>query len=58
MTIKRAREIFGDDIKNLSDDQVSEMIARDTRLISGLLDMFDNLLTMKAKGVNNGIRHD
>jgi len=39
MTTKRAREILGEEIENLSDDEVQEMIDRDFIFCDVLLDV-------------------
>lgn len=61
MTIQRVRELLGTEIEDLSDDQISEMIARDSAMLDGFLDVFDaehykrSSLTERRKSNDNGI---
>ena len=50
MTVQRARELIGQDIEILSDQEVSEMIQRDSSFMEVMLE----LLTNNVTGEHNG----
>lgn len=54
MTIEHCRQLLGQDIQSLSDQEVSEMIQRDSSFMEVLLE----LLTKNPLGGKNGIRCD
>ena len=60
MTIERARGLLGIEIADVSDEQVSEMIARDSAMLDAILDVFDTVryersfLTERSKYADNG----
>lgn len=58
MTIKRTRELLGNRIKYLSDDEVAVMIARDAQMVRELIPVFDKFLTTGRWKFNNGITDD
>ncbi|MBI3379167.1 hypothetical protein HY029_00235 [Candidatus Gottesmanbacteria bacterium] len=53
MTIQKAREIIGEEIQSLSDQEIQEMIDRDFMLCDALLDVImtvsEDLLTKYEK---------
>lgn len=54
MTIQRAREIFGDIIQDMTNDEVAEMIERDTGAIRAILTVFEQYLTNEKRRWNTG----
>lgn len=57
MTTERARELLGDEINTLSDQEVISLIQREGELCDALLDVIvPELLTMQWEGGNNGSR--
>lgn len=59
MTIQRTRKIFGDKLKNKTDDEVLEFIQQTSNLCDHLLDMVLNTdLTHYKKGDYYGNRSD
>ena len=54
MTIKRAREIFGSEIQNMTNDAVAEMIERDTAAMRGILIVFEEYLTNEKSKCDTG----
>ena len=51
MTVERARELIGREIENLLDEEVLQMIQRDSAFMEEML----NLLTTGIKGGKNGV---
>lgn len=54
MTVEHCRKILGQDIQSLTDQEVTEMVQRDSSFMEVLLE----LLTKNPLGVENGTRCD
>lgn len=55
MTINRTRELLGEEVKNLSDEEISKLIAQASRFCDVILDLVNRkILTQKNIGVKNG----
>lgn len=56
MTVAEARQLLGEDIKDLTDEEVILMISADSQLIDVLFTLYEqNRLTSETKGGKNGL---
>jgi hypothetical protein len=59
MTIARTRELLGEEVVGLSDDQVSELIAQSSKFCDIIYDIIcSHNLTKKLVNVKNGTKYE
>ncbi len=49
MTLERARVLLGDQITNITDDEVADMISRDIAFVDSLLDLLTRDTKMRQQ---------